>query len=144
MKFCDECLSLKMYCPDCSLINLKKGDQIKIKFKKEMIDVNRKVETIGLDIDGFDKLFLDKVQRNAAEYGNIQTTKSKNGNHVKIDLFVPTTLKNSLWIRFYLNDDPLRILFDALRIISGNDNLDVLWDIKEKKLINSIRSGAKQ
>ena len=109
-----------------------------------MIDVNRKVETIGLDIDGNDKLFLDKVQRNAAEYGNIQTTKSKNGNHVKIDLFVPTTLKNSLWIRLYLNDDPMRILFDALRIISGNDNLNVLWDIKEKKLINSILSGAKQ
>ena len=136
MKFCDECLSLKMYCPDCSLINSKN--------EKKIIDVNRKVETIGLDIDGFDKLFLDKVQRNAAEYGNIQTTKSKNGHHVKIDLFVPTTLKNSLWIRFYLNDDPLRILFDALRIISGNDNLDVLWDIKKKKLINSILSGAKQ
>ena len=109
-----------------------------------MIDVNRVVNSIGIDIDGLDKIFLDKVQRNAAEYGNIQTTKSKNGHHVKIDLFIPTTLKNSLWIRFYLNDDPLRILFDALRIISGNDNLDVLWDIKEKKLINSIRSGAKQ
>ncbi len=108
-----------------------------------MIDVDRKVESIGIDIDGFDKPFLNKVQHNAAEYGNIQTTKSKNGHHIKIDLFIPTTLKNSLWIRFYLNDDPLRILFDAMRIISDNDNIDVLWDEKQKKSINSVIGVAK-
>ena len=133
-----------MYCPDCALINSKNDDQINTQFKRKMIDVDRKVEFIGLDIDNRNKLFLDKVQRNAAEYGNIQTLESKKGYHIKIELFVPTTLKHSLWIRFHLNDDPLRILFDALRIIYGEDNLDVLWDIKEKKSINSILSGAKQ
>lgn len=106
-----------------------------------MIDVNKKVESIGIDIDGLDKPFLNKVQHNASEYGHIQTTRSKNGHHIKIDLFIPTTLKNSLWIRFYLNDDPLRILFDAMRIISDNDNIDVLWDEKQKKSINSIITG---
>ena len=103
-----------------------------------MIDVNKRVTSIGLDIDGFDKPFLNKVQHNAAEYGNIQTTRSKNGHHIKIDLFIPTTLKNSLWIRFTLNDDPLRILFDFFRIMDGEDNLDILWDSKTKKSINSI------
>ena len=103
-----------------------------------MLDVNRIVNTIGLDIDGLDAGFLDKVQRNAAEYGTIRTMRSNKGHHIKIKLFIPTTLKNSLWIRFTLNDDPLRILFDAMRIISDNDNIDVLWDEKQKKSINSI------
>ena len=98
--------------------------------KMNMIDVDKRVTSIGLDIDGFDKPFLNKVQHNAAEYGNIQTTKSKNGHHIKIDLFIPTTIKESLWIRFYL--------FDAMRIISDNDNIDVLWDEKQKKSINGI------
>jgi len=108
-----------------------------------MLDVNRIVNNIGLDIDGLDKPFLDKVQRNAAEYGTIRTMRSKKGHHIKIKLFIPTTLKNSLWIRFTLNDDPLRILFDFFRIMDGEDNLDILWDSKTKKSINSVIGVAK-
>jgi|TARA_R110000782_G_scaffold26522_1_gene67888 hypothetical protein len=103
-----------------------------------LIDVNRVVNSIGIDIDGLDKIFLDKVQRNASEYGTIRTMRSKNGYHIKVKLFIPTTLRHSLWIRFHLNDDPLRILFDSFRIMYDEDNLDVLWDRKEKKSINSI------
>ena len=64
--------------------------------------------------------------------------RSKNGYHIKVKLFIPTTLKNSLWIRFTLNDDPLRILFDFFRIMDNEDNLDILWDSKSKKSINSV------
>ena len=103
-----------------------------------MIDVERVVNEIGLDIDGNDSEFLKLVQRNASEYGFIRTTKSKKGNHIDVELKKPISLKDSLWLRFRLHDDPLRILFDALRIINDIDNLDVLWDDKQKKTINDI------
>ena len=103
-----------------------------------MIDVNRIETVVGLDIDGTDKQFLQKVQKNAAVYGEIQTTKSRHGYHIKIQLFKPVTLRETLWIRMYLSDDTLRLLFDALRIISDIDNLNVLWDEKQIVEIKSI------
>ncbi len=100
-----------------------------------MIDVDRKINKIGIDLDGKGKahnLLVEKVSVKACKYGYIQTKKSKNGTHIKIDLFQSMSLKESLWVRMYLNDDPMRLLFDCLRIISDIDNLDVLWDIKKK------------
>ena len=103
-----------------------------------MIDVDRIVSKIGIDIDKKGKVFLSKVQKDASAYGIIKTTDSKKGFHIDVELFTPVKLKESLWIRFYLHDDPLRILFDALRILSDIDNLDVLWDEKQKIQINTI------
>lgn len=102
------------------------------------IDVNRLVDSIGLDLDTKDKQNLERVQKQSSAYGIIQTIPSKNGYHIKIELFKKVKLKESLWIRFHLGDDPLRLLFDCLRIISDEDNLDILWDIKEKKQIKTI------
>jgi hypothetical protein len=107
----------------------------------KMINVNRKINKIGLDYDGKGKKhneFVEKMSSKACEYGIIQTKKTKNGHHVKIDLFHSRTLKESLWIRLYLNDDPMRLLFDCMRIISDIDNLDVLWDIKKKFQIQDL------
>jgi D-mannonate dehydratase len=103
-----------------------------------MINPDRIVHSIGLDLDSKDKQNLNRVQKNASHYGIIQTTSSKNGYHIKVKLNIPVKLKESLWLRFHLSDDPLRLLFDCLRIISNEDNLDILWDIKEKKQLNSI------
>lgn len=103
-----------------------------------MIDKNRFVDSIGIDIDNKNAEFLSRVQNKASEYGIIKTTSSKKGNHIDVKLFIPLRLKESLWVRFFLHDDPLRILFDAMRILSDIDNLDVLWDEKQKKSINSI------
>ncbi len=112
-----------------------------------MINVNRKINKIGIDLDGKGKehnLLVESVSLKACKYGIIQTKKSKNGTHIKIDLFQSMTLKESLWVRLYLNDDPMRLLFDTMRIISDIDNLDVLWDIKKKfqigQIINSLHT----
>ena len=96
------------------------------------------VETIGLDIDGFDKKHLDKIQKNSVNYGTIQTKRTRHGHHIEVTLKKPMKLKESMWVRFYLNDDPLRLLFDCLRIISDIDDIDVLWDVKQKKQINEL------
>jgi hypothetical protein len=103
-----------------------------------MLDVEKIIHTIGLDIDKKDKKYLEKTQDSASVYGMIQTTQSKNGYHIKIKLNKPVKLKESLWIRYYLNDDKMRLLFDCLRIVSDIDDIDVLWDIKEKKLLKDM------
>ena len=108
-----------------------------------MIDPDRTVESIGIDIDSKDRKILQTTQNNASIYGMIQTTNSKNGYHIRVKLSTPVKLKESLWIRFNLGDDPLRLLFDCLRIISNEDNLDILWDVKEKKQLNTIIKGLK-
>lgn len=103
-----------------------------------MIDTNRIVYSIGIDLDSKDKQKLIKTQKGASFYGMIQTTSSNHGYHIKVKLHKPVKLKESLWIRLYLHDDPMRLLFDCLRIVSDIDDLDVLWDIKVKKQLNTI------
>ena len=103
-----------------------------------MINPDRIIKSIGIDIDSKNRELLKTTQNNASLYGMIQTTNSKNGYHIVITLNTPVKLKESLWIRFNLGDDPLRLLFDCLRIISNEDNLDILWDVKEKKQLNTI------
>lgn len=106
-----------------------------------MINVDRKINKVGIDLDGKGKkhnLLVDEVAIKACKYGMIQTKKTRNGHHIKIDLFNSMTLKESLWVRLYLNDDPMRLLFDCMRIISDIDNLDVLWDLKKKFQIQDI------
>jgi len=103
-----------------------------------MIDVNRIVTTIGLDVDSKNLKYLEMVHKQAAVYGEIQTMATVHGAHYKIKLFKPVKLKESLWIRFSLHDDNLRLLFDCLRIITDVDNLDVLWDVKQKIKIKNF------
>lgn len=108
-----------------------------------MINVDRKINKIGIDLDGKGKvhnILVETVSTKACKYGYIQTKKTRNGTHIKIDLFQSMSLKESLWVRMYLNDDPMRLLFDCMRIISDIDNLDVLWDIKKKFQIGNISS----
>ena len=104
----------------------------------KMIDVNRIVEKINLDLDSKDLAKLDRMQKEAVKYGVIATTASAKGFHIEVILKKPVPLRQSLWIRFYLQDDFLRLLFDCLRIISDVDNLDVAWDIKKRVQIKDI------
>ena len=108
-----------------------------------MINPDRIIDSIGIDLDSKDKETLQTTQNNASIYGMIRTTNSKNGYHIRVNLSTPVKLKESLWIRFHLGDDPLRLLFDCLRIINNEDNLDILWDIKEKKQLNTIMESLK-
>ena len=103
--------------------------------KKEKLTGEEKIKKIGIDLDYKDVEAVEKVLKIAKEYGRVyRLSETKNGFHIYIELQQEVTLKQSFWIRFFIGDDYMRLLYDLLRFTSGVtlDRIDILFDSKTK------------
>ena len=99
--------------------------------KKEKLTGEEKIKKIGIDLDYKDVEAVEKVLKIAKEYGRVyRLSETKNGFHIYIELQQEVTLKQSFWIRFFIVDDYMRLLYDLLRFTSGVtlDRIDILFD----------------
>ena len=105
------------------------------KKQSEILTGNEMIKKIGIDLDNKDIEIVEQVLQRSKEYGRIyRLSETKNGFHIYIELKKETKLKQTFWIRFFIGDDYMRLLYDLLRFTSGTtlDRIDVLFDSKTK------------